>query len=223
VKSGIVAVIPIRSFSEGKSRLASVLPAADRERLIRLMFAHVVMTVRQSGVIDRICVISPDPAVLAAARAIDASILAVQQPFDRPGLDAAVTMGRGVAIEEQAGGMLVLFGDLPVLQPEDVRSLVRRDAPVVIATDRHGAGTNALMLRLGSSTAEQFNFSYGPNSHQRHLEEADRLGLDAVTAISAGTAFDLDTVDDIERLRAHGRAMPEWLANLTDLVEEKSA
>ena len=31
---------------------------------------------------------------------------------------------------------------------DDVRNLVRRDAPVVIAPDRHGAGTNALLLRL---------------------------------------------------------------------------
>lgn len=220
---GIVALIPIRSFTEGKSRLAGAVGALDREQLIKRMFEHVVSAVRQSGVVDRIVVVSPDPAVLAAAAAIDSSILAVRQPHSQPGLNAAVALGREAAIRLRASAMLVLFGDLPVLQPDDVRSLVRRDAPVVIATDRHGAGTNALMLRLGSRAASQFTFHYGPNSRQRHLEEAERLGLDAVTAVASGTAIDLDTVDDIERLRAFGRDVPAWLGVLTDRIEEKSA
>jgi 2-phospho-L-lactate guanylyltransferase len=119
--------------------------------------------------------------------------------------------------------MLILFGDLPVLEPDDVRSLVRRDAPLVLATDRHGAGTNAMMLRLGSAAAREFSFAYGADSRHAHLEEADRLGLDAVTAISAGTAIDLDTLEDIELLRAHGRSLPEWLRITDSEREEKSA
>lgn len=221
--SGIVAVIPIRSFTEGKSRLAGALSPLDRERLVRAMFEHVVDTVRRSGAVDRIVVVSPDPAVLSAAKSFDPALETLLQPSDQAGLNAAVAIGRDRAIRERAGGVLVLFGDLPVVQPEDVRSLVRRDAPVVIATDRHGSGTNALMLRLGSRAGETFTFAYGPNSRQRHLEEAERLGLETVTAISAGTAIDLDTVDDIERLRAFGRALPEWLGELTERIEEKSA
>lgn len=220
---GIVAVVPMRSFADGKSRLAGAMGPAERERLVRLMFEHVIETVRRSNVIDRILVISPDSEVLASASDMGAAVTPILQPAERPGLNAAVTLGRDMALECDASGMLVLFGDLPVLQPDDVRSLVRRDAPVVIATDRHGTGSNALMLRLGSRASEQFSFAYGPQSRQRHLDEAERLGLDAVTAISAGTAIDLDTVDDIERLHSYGRELPFWLDSLTNHIEEKSA
>jgi len=220
---GIVAVIPVRSFSEGKSRLAGFLPPEEREQLVRAMFEHVVSTVMQSGVVGTIIVVSPDPAVLEKTAALDPAIVVVRQPETTPGLNAAIDIGRDLAIAHRASGMLVLFGDLPVLQPDDVRSLVRRDAPLVIATDRHGSGTNGLMLRLGSGAATQFTFSYGPNSRQQHFAEADRLGLDAVTAISAGTAIDLDTIEDVERLRAYGRSRPEWLDLLGATLEEKSA
>jgi len=222
--TGWIAIIPIRSLTEGKSRLAGYFSPDERARLVRTMFEHVIETVKQSGVIDRIAVVSPDPAVLdLIERDPDPRVIAAEQPPDRPGLNEAVAIGRELALDLHAGGMLVLFGDLPLLEPDDVRSLIRRDAPLVIATDRHGAGTNALMMRLGSSTAADFAFSYGPNSRQRHLDEADRLGLDAVTAISAGTAFDLDTIDDIERLGAYGRALPDWLADRCATFQEKSA
>jgi 2-phospho-L-lactate guanylyltransferase len=221
--SGIVAVIPIRSFSDGKSRLADYLHTGSRERLVREMFEHVLSTVQESRAVSRIVVVSPDPAVLAAADLLEPAVIGVVQPLDRPGLNAAVSLGRDAAIDLKASAMLVLFGDLPVLEPDDVRSLVRRDAPLVVATDRHGTGTNALMLRLGSAAANQFTFRYGPNSRHDHLNEADRRGLDAVTAISAGTAFDLDTLDDIELLQAHGRSLPEWLRIAGANPEEKSA
>ena len=220
---GTAAIIPIRSFTDGKSRLADHVDAKTRERLVREMFGHVLLTVRESGVVSRIVVVSPDPAVLAAASELDPFTITIVQPLDRPGLNAAVDLGRAAAIDLYASGMLVLFCDLPVLEPEDVRSLVRRDAPVVIATDRHGTGTNALMLRLGSRAARAFRFAYGANSRHKHLEEADRLGLDTVTSISAGTAIDLDTLDDIELLQAHGRSLPEWLRIADPGPEEKSA
>ena len=222
--TGWIAVIPIRSLTEGKSRLAGYLSADERAQLVGAMFRHVIATVKAVGLIDRIAVISPDATLLdLIGRDPDPRVIAVEQPVDRPGLNEAVAIGRELAVDLRASGMLVLFGDLPLLEPDDVRSLIRRDAPLVIATDRHGAGTNALMLRLGSTAATDFSFSYGPDSRQRHLEEADRLGLDAVTAISAGTAFDLDTIDDIERLGAYGRARPAWLADAGATFEEKSA
>jgi 2-phospho-L-lactate guanylyltransferase len=221
--SGIVAVIPIRSFSDGKSRLAGFLDGESRAGLVRALFEHVLSAVQRSDAVSRVIVVSPDPAVLAAAVALDPSVATVVQPLDRPGLNAAVDLGRETAIGLRASGMLVLFGDLPVLEPDDVRSLVRRDAPLIIATDRHGSGTNALMLRLGSVAARDFRFAYGPNSRYVHLEEAERHGLDAVTAISAGTAIDLDTLEDIELLQAHGRSLPEWLRIADPEAQEKSA
>ncbi len=222
--TGTIAIIPIRSLSEGKSRLAGYVSSDDRAELRRTMFEHVIATVKDAGVIDRIVVISPDPAMIdLVSRDSDARVMAIKQPEGRPGLNAAIELGRELAIDLRASGMLVLFGDLPLLEPDDVRSLVRRDAPLIIATDRHGAGTNALMLRLGSNAAAEFRFAYGTNSRQRHLDEADRLGLDPITAISAGTALDLDTIDDVERLGAYGRSLPAWMADFSAAIEEKSA
>src|SRR5690606_422821 len=90
---------------------------------------------------------------------------------------------------------------------------VRRDAPVVIAPDRHGRGTNALMLRLRAGQSrpdvpldpdEQsgpvFRFQFGPGSYVLHRAEAERLGFDVATANMPGTALDLDTPADLDEM-----------------------
>jgi 2-phospho-L-lactate guanylyltransferase len=216
--SGIVAIVPIRSFRDGKTRLASAIEPADRERIVRSMFSAVIDAAEGSGVIERIVVVTPDEAIERAA--LHRGIEALLQPAERPGLNAAVDIGREYARSVNAEGMLVLFGDLPLLAVEDVRSLVARDAKVVIASDRHGSGTNALLLRFGGP---EFAFHFGTDSRQKHFEEAERLGIDAVPFVSVGTAFDLDTIDDLEKLTLDGRELPEWFKLAIRGLEEKSA
>ncbi len=191
----VVALIPVRSLTTGKTRLAPDVSPVDRSRLIREMLGDVVAAAIASGVVDRIVVVSPDPAVLALVSDLDPGILPLRQPDDRPGLIAALCQGRDLAISGGAAALLVLFADLPLLAPADVRAMVAADAPVVLSPDRHGAGTNALLLRLTESRA--FRFRFGERSFGAHLDEADRLGLRAVSVVTAGTSLDVDTPADL--------------------------
>ena len=58
-----VAVVPVRSLSEGKSRLADVLSPRRRAALIESMLARVLASLRAAKNIDRIIVVSPDDAL----------------------------------------------------------------------------------------------------------------------------------------------------------------
>ena len=200
MSGGIVALVPVRSLSSGKSRLAGVLTPAARESLVRRMVTGVIEAAFCSEAVTGVVVVSPDAGVLHLAHSIP-RVTPVYQPADRPGLLPALDQGRAQAETMGASGLLVLFGDLPLIDGDDIRHLVRRAMPVVIAPDRHGTGTNALLLRLGAIPAgERFEFQFGEGSYARHVAEAHRLGLDVATSISAGTAFDLDTPTDLDKL-----------------------
>jgi 2-phospho-L-lactate guanylyltransferase len=194
---GVVAVVPIRSLCDGKQRLRPALADDRRRSMIVDMLERVLAAATGSGVLDAVAVVSPDPDALVLARTLGAD--AIAQPDDRPGLDAAIDLGRDWAVARRATALLALFGDLPLITADDVRNLVRRDAPVVIAPDRHDQGTNALLLRLGPAGRE-FRFQYGAGSKRRHVDEAHRLHLEVATAVAMGTAFDLDTPDDLANL-----------------------
>jgi 2-phospho-L-lactate guanylyltransferase len=202
VAEGIVALVPIRSLSAGKSRLSAALTPEAREALTRRMLRGVVRAALDSGAVGAVLLVSPDPAALALAVLEGPRVVPLLQDPHRPGLNAAISQGRDWATTRRAAALLVLFGDLPLLAPEDVGNLVRRDAPVVLAPDRHGTGTNALLLRLDRTTegTEPFRFAFGPDSYSHHVDEAHRLDLEVATSLTSGTAFDLDTPDDLRLL-----------------------
>ncbi|KZM76951.1 hypothetical protein A0J59_19130 [Cellulosimicrobium sp. I38E] len=228
----MVAVVPLRDGSSGKSRLAHVLDPASRSRLIAVLARHVVGTLLASDGVERVVVVTSDPrftwralrdvVVDASADAAHATgsdglplltadadrLRIVLQPVDRPGLDAAVDLGREIASEDAATRgpvrLLVAHADLPALTPVDVEAVLAEDAPVVVATDRRGAGTNLLALEVPASAG--FRFRFGPDSRAAHVAEAERLGLRAVVVQRPGTAVDLDTVEDWGELPADARA-----------------
>lgn len=192
-------VIPIRSLNDGKTRLSPVLDPLERSVLTRDMLERVVRAAL--GTISRalVVVISPDPDALAEVGRMDPSIRLLYQNPERPGLNPALEQA-AIAVRAAGGSsVLILPADLPLISSTDIDNVLRRDAPVVIAPDRHGMGTNALMVRL-DAFGEPFVFQFGEGSYQKHHDEAARLGVDAMTAVSLGTSFDLDTPEDLQEL-----------------------
>lgn len=192
-------VVPIRSLNDGKTRLSPVLDPGERAALTREMLEQVVRAAL--GTVSRaaVVVISPDPDALAEVGRIDPSIRLIFQDSECPGLNPALEQAAAAVRREGGSTVLILPADLPLISSADIDNLLRRDAPVVIAPDRHGMGTNALMVRL-DAFAEPFVFQFGEGSYRKHQDEAARLGVDAMTALSMGTSFDLDTPDDFQEL-----------------------
>jgi 2-phospho-L-lactate/phosphoenolpyruvate guanylyltransferase len=195
VNERIVAVVPIRSLRHGKTRLSPVLDKEARQTLLRGIADRVVTAAVDSGRIETILVVSPEAETLAWAAGFGPAVVAMPQPEHRAGLNGAIDAGRAWAVDHGASALVSLFADLPLIAPEDIRGLVARTEPVVLGTDRHGEGTNALLLRLAGRGPE-FRFAFGDGSLAKHLDEARRLRLAAAMYDAPGIAFDLDTPDD---------------------------
>lgn len=189
----LTVVVPVRSLSGGKTRLAGVLSPEERELVVRRMLDHTLATVAASGIAGQTLVISPDAAARQCARRFGVEALA--QTAAAPGLNAAIALGRDHAAAAGMALVLVLFADLPLLRADDLRRLVGDPSSVVVSPDRHGTGTNALLLRFDRG-AVAFAPHFGGGSAVAHRAEAVACGLDASTASVPGIAFDLDTPDD---------------------------
>ena len=204
-----VAVVPIRSLTDGKTRLAPGVSPAGRSQLIARMLRGVVAAATGSGRIETVLVVSPDERVLALARDLSPRIALLRQPDSQPGLIPALTLARTVLAGRDAATMLILFGDLPLLTAEDVRTLTAHPEPVVLAPDRHSSGTNVLMQRLDTGDdPARFGFRFGTDSFWRHRDEARRLGLPVGIVETPGTSLDVDTPDDLAAWRARMSRAP---------------
>ena len=92
-------------------------------------------------------------------------------------------------------------GDCPALDGAAIEALLRAAPPppsVTAVTDRHGEGTNALLL----APPEVIEPGFGPGSLQRHRERAAASGAAWHTVELPGLLLDIDTADDLAALRA---------------------
>jgi 2-phospho-L-lactate guanylyltransferase len=200
-------VIPLRGLHGGKSRLAPILDLLQRTRLVRSMARHVVSIVLDSGIDGAVYVVTRDPGLDWLIADGDPRVNVLCQPRSHPGMNAAIDLGRQAALAGGAERVLIVPADLPRLTVDDVEVILGSVAPVTIAPDRCGDGTNALLL-AATPALFRFVFHFGQHSRRRHGEEADRLGLDVDTLVSPGFQVDLDTPDDWAMLSAQEQT---WL------------
>lgn len=194
-------IIPFRSLRDGKSRLSPVLNQLDRTELNHRMLSGVVTAALAVRSAPTVIVITPDSQAVGLLEVeFEGRLVLLEQSPARPGLNPALSQATTYGISHGARTIVVIPADLPLLQASDIENLLRRDAPVVVAPDRHRSGTNGLMQRI-DATHGSFVYHFGQNSFELHLDEAHRLGLDAATAVAMGISFDLDTPSDLSDLR----------------------
>jgi 2-phospho-L-lactate guanylyltransferase len=195
--SRIVALVPVRSLSGAKSRLGEPLDAEERAELIlgllRRTLEEALTATRLAGVV----VVSMDADLLALARTMGAASLL--QEVD--GLNEGLAEAR-LAASPEATAVMVLPADLPgvaasaIDQLAEAAELELRGAPeksvVVLVPDRHGTGTNALLV----APPEAISFHFGEGSRAAHRAAAESAGA-SYLELDGPLSFDVDTPEDL--------------------------
>ena len=192
----VVAVVPVKDLQGTKSRLTPVMDPAGRAGLTIYMMCRVISALQEAKV-ENICVVSPDRLVLQKAR--EKGAIALLQESE--GLNPALEEGRRWAMGRGASAMLVLPADLPLLDAEDIRSIMSgcEESPSgVISPDAARAGTNALMLR----PPDAIPFAFGAGSFEAHRQAAREKDIPLAVVERTHLSFDLDTGEDLARFQA---------------------
>jgi 2-phospho-L-lactate guanylyltransferase len=191
----VAAVLPVKHFDEAKQRLAGGIDAERRRRLVAAMVEDVLEAIGGARSIERTIVVSGDP--IAQEMAADAGAEVVPDPADAGHVEAALA---GIARAEVEGAdcVVLLPGDCPLLDPRELdRLLTGLPTPYVgIVPDRHGTGTNALVLSPPSAIVPAF----GEGSCARHVALAREAGAPFGVEELASLGLDLDTPADVVAL-----------------------
>jgi 2-phospho-L-lactate guanylyltransferase len=164
------ALIPVKSFDVGKSRLRKVFSLEELILLNISLFQSTFLKVKDSGQFDHILVVSRDKSALAWAEANRGECLL---EVGNETLNSALTQG---------------VSDLCALEtyhPEDPGML--------IVPDHAQLGTNALMLTRPDLLTPQF----GANSFQLHCKQAEQLHLHQIIYLNRHLQQDIDTPEDL--------------------------
>jgi 2-phospho-L-lactate guanylyltransferase len=190
-----LAILPVKSFTAAKQRLAESLGAGARQALAQAMFTDVLGTLRRVPGLDGIVVVTSDRNAEAAALADRVRVL---PDTAQAGQSEAALIGIRHALEEGYERVLLVPGDTPLLQPDDLAALTGGTQAVVIVADRHGTGTNALVL----TPPDAIEPSFGPGSFARHVAAAELAGVAHRVEEVRALALDVDTPADLAELAA---------------------
>jgi 2-phospho-L-lactate guanylyltransferase len=179
----VAVVVPIRSFSSGKGRLAGVLSDDEREALARSMAQRVLDAAAPLPVY----VVTSDDEVAVFASDNGAKVIP-----DPGSLNAAADAGRAAVAADGFAMVIVAHADLA--QPTPFAWVADFDG-VTLVPDRHGGGSNVMAL----PTSAAFTFAYGDGSRSRHEAEARARGLALRVVDDASLGWDVDAPSDLPR------------------------
>jgi 2-phospho-L-lactate guanylyltransferase len=192
-----LAILPIKSFDDAKQRLGAELAPGPRRALAEAMFSDVVVALRRATAVEEILVVTAD----SSAQQIAAGYGATVQDDADDGHSVAASAGIRTALESGVERVLLVPGDCPLLDPRELDELIARPVSsrsALIVPDRHGTGTNALLLTPPGALAPAF----GPGSCERHVSNARREGATPEVVQVPTLALDVDTPDDLAALQS---------------------
>jgi 2-phospho-L-lactate/phosphoenolpyruvate guanylyltransferase len=203
------AIVPVKRFGEAKQRLLEALDPPQRAAVVRAMLADVLTAIGGAQRIERIVVVTgegrAERIALRTAQRITTPLEVLRDPVDA-GHSRAATLGIVRALALGAGCVALLPGDCPLLAAGELDGAIERmrDGRVAVIPDRHGTGTNGLIM----APPDAIGPAFGPGSRARHLERAARRGCEGALEELRSMALDVDTPDDLAHLASVLAAEP---------------
>jgi len=209
-------LVPVKSLSDAKQRLAPALNSAARAELARTMLFDVLTTLSTWRNRPEISLVTSDATAIQLAHYFRFSVIA-----DEANLSETDAIATATALCESRGEKetLVIPGDIPLIQVWELERIFQ-EAPAegsVLVPSFDGRGTNAALR----SPAGLFPLRFGNDSFEPHLAAANATQKPCVVLNLPGIALDIDCPADLHELLASPgetrsqRLLRRW--NLTEL------
>jgi 2-phospho-L-lactate/phosphoenolpyruvate guanylyltransferase len=189
------AIVPVKGLSVANGRLNGTLSADERNRLAEALFLDLIVKLPRSRSIDDVLVVTADESIARQVRWLGHKVL-IQKADE--GHSEAAAAGARAAMAEGTERVAMLPVDCPMLDTEELDAHIGRSPrTVLIIPDRHGTGTNGLVL----APPDVFLPAFGPDSCARHVSRARASGISFALERVESMGIDLDTPEDYALLR----------------------
>lgn len=193
----LIALIPVSSFDESKTRLSPFLSDKERIQLMKMMLKDIIDTVR--GYVEEIFLISKDDKVKEYSDELKVGFIYEKEHSDdflNNALNDAL-----VYVKHYYPGrdVLILPSDIPLIKSKHIITVKGMDNDLIISPSR-GGGTNMLCFK------NEFDFKtqFGDMSYFKHINMAHELGMSINLIESFYVSLDMNNPEDLGELLLHG-------------------
>ncbi len=200
-------VLPVKSFSDAKTRLASALAPSRRKLLAKAMLEDVLDAASEVKPLCNIAIATSSREVVEFAHG---RCTAVIDDAGAIGTNAAVKAALAQLSSQGANAVAVLPSDIPLIHAGDIFDLLAgaKRSGVALAPASIDNGTNGFAMASPALMPPCF----GPDSFTRHLEAARAIGINAKIIDNGRFGLDLDDPARLHVFRSIGsNTRSEWL------------
>jgi 2-phospho-L-lactate guanylyltransferase len=190
------AILPVKRYSVGKSRLRHLFSDTGLAELNQQLFESTFTKLQELPGIDRILVVSREEHALEWCNSNGGVALLEDDPSS---LNLAISKAQKYVGDAGGGRLMVLPSDLPLMTSKDLNELIRLadgELKLVIVPDHYQSGTNALIM----SESDLISPSFGSGSFRKHTRQAMEKNAELVVYLNKNIQWDLDTSLELYRI-----------------------
>ena len=187
----IAAIIPVKTFSNAKTRLE--LPAIKKEKLCEIMLDEILFTISISPHIEKIIVVTKEPNAIKIAKKFDAEIILDEK---EESVNNAVALADSFLLENNFDASIVFPQDIPYIKTQDIDFILKYKAPpnfAIVVPSRRFDGTNAL-VRMPVNLMKTH---YDEDSYKIHMNTAKEHTLNVALIFVKRIMLDIDNSEDL--------------------------
>ena len=190
----IAAIIPVKTFSNAKTRLDLSPPKV--EELCKIMLEEILHITSISPQIEKTIIVTKEEKAIEIGKKFDAHIIIDEK---EESVNSAVALADKYLLENNFDASIVFPQDIPYIKTQDIDFMLNYIAPpnfAIIVPSRRFDGTNAL-VRMPINLMETH---YDEDSYKIHMNTAKEHTLNVAMVFVKRMMWDVDNKEDLEFL-----------------------
>ena len=190
----IAAIIPVKTFSNAKTRLQ--LPTEKVEELCKIMLEEILHILSISPKIEKIILITKEKKAIEIGKKFN-TITIIDQKEE--GVNQAVSLADEYLLENNFNASVVFPQDIPNIKTQDIDFMLKHQLHpnfAIIIPSRKFDGTNAL-VRMPTDIMKTH---YDNDSYRNHMRTAKEHTLNVAMVFVKRIMLDVDNQEDLELL-----------------------
>jgi 2-phospho-L-lactate guanylyltransferase len=210
----IAAIIPVKTFSQAKTRLE--LSENQKERLCEIMLEEILHILSISPQIQKIVMVTREQKALEIGKKFN-TVSIIDK--DEKSVNDAVALADKYLLENDFDASIVFPQDIPFIKTQDIDFILNYKIPpnfAIVVPSRRFDGTNAL-VRM---PIDLMKTHYDEDSYKIHMSTAKEHTRNVALVFAKRIMWDIDNKEDLEFLLEQDEK-PNIAQKIKDVLNSK--
>ncbi len=210
----IAAIIPVKTFSNAKTRLE--ISQQQKEDLCKIMLEEILRTISISPQIEKTIIVTKEEKAIEIGKKFNTFTIIDEK---EESVNSAIALADKYLLENNFDASIVFPQDIPYIKTQDIDFMLNYKTPpnfAIVVPSRRFDGTNAL-VRMPIDLMETH---YDEDSYKIHMNTAKEHTLNVALIFVKRIMLDVDNSEDLQFLLEQNEK-PQIVEKIKSVLKQK--